>query len=263
MEPVTTHFSSVATWLPGPNNTGLDPISVEQIKRKWKNLKDNYRKELKKLSTSRSGDPGTGDDTSPWKHFNQMSFLKDDMIPAEGDSNLVENEDEELDVSVSSEVQSPSSLLTSPRAENVSPTPSRSQSPSPRNVSSPRSTQADTPLPSRKRTKANDIRIEYLEIEKKKLKILEDEVAKNNTTHQNTPDIEKTEDYFYLMSILPEMRKLNPIQKMRVRNKINQALMEEMVMSEDPYSHRGYYTQPTSSFTTFNRNEYNDRNSEY
>lgn len=207
-------------------------ISVEQLKKKWKNLKDAYRKEFKKISTTpRSGDPGSGDDNSShWKYFNLMSFLKEDFMTVEGDSNLIENENEDLDVSSPSEAPS-------------SPTPA---SPRPRDISPTRGSQSDTPLLTRKRSKANDIRAEYLEIEKKKLKILEEEIAKQN--NQNTPDILKNDDYHYLMSILPEMQKLNSIQKLRLRNKINQALMDEMTtaMYGDPLSHRDCFTQPTS-----------------
>ncbi|GBP30899.1 hypothetical protein EVAR_28538_1 [Eumeta japonica] len=41
----------------------------------------------------------------------------------------------------------------------------------------------------------------------------------------------KSEDYHFLMSILPQMERLPPIQKIRLRNKINQALLQEMEMT--------------------------------
>ncbi|CAB3224501.1 unnamed protein product [Arctia plantaginis] len=165
--------------------------NVAQLKKKWKNLKDAYRKELRKTATSRSGDPGPDDENSmsQWKYFTLMTFLKEEFMPAENESNLTENEYQDLDASSQSEFQS---TLSAPSSlENLRP---------------------------------------------------REEVNKN----QNTADVEKTEDYHFLMSILPEMQKLNSIQKIRVRNKINQVLMDELVsnMYGDNYTSRGYYTQP-------------------
>lgn len=215
-------------------------ISVEQLKKKWKNLKDAYRKELKKNPDSRSGDPGCDNDTSSqWKYFNMMTFLKEEFMPAENESNL----NEDLDDSTRFEIQ-------------LRQTPSPSSPLQPREVSAePCATQLETPQFSRKRSKPNDIRAEYLEIEKKKLKILEQEVAR-----QSTSNVEKTDDYYYLMSLLPEMQKLSPIKKMRVRNRINQVLMDEMVMNmygdtTHASRSRGHYTQPPPVTNHFNDGE--------
>lgn len=48
------------------------------------------------------------------------------------------------------------------------------------------------------------------------------------------------------MSILPEMEKLPTIQKIRLRNKINQALLDEIDVTVygEPYGRYGYSTQP-------------------
>ncbi|XP_014365519.2 uncharacterized protein LOC106716513 [Papilio machaon] len=194
---------------------------VPQLKKKWKNLKDSYRKELKKNPPSRFGNPGLDDeDCMPqWKYFNLMTFLKEELIPAEDEINLTDNED--LDTSTLFELQS---TLAAP-----SPQPSQSE-------------KADF----RKR-KINDLQAEFLDIERKKIKMLEKEFKKNQT-----PDIEKTDDYYYLMSILPEMQKLSSIQKMRVRNKINQILMEEMVLNTLGHSSLDYDIKPPTDIDISN-----------
>lgn len=103
----------------------------------------------------------------------------------------------------------------------------------------------------RKRQSVRDIRAEYLDIEKKKLKILEKESAKQ---HDSERQEKKSEDYHFLMSILPEMEKLPPMQKIRLRNKINQALLDEITvtMYGEPYGRYGYSTQPNQLNNNFN-----------
>ncbi|MEE6510768.1 hypothetical protein FKM82_030920 [Ascaphus truei] len=62
------------------------------IKNKWKNLRDAYRRECKKVKVPRSGDPGpsTFEVTSTWLYFMNMQFMKDQMLPAKILSNLEE-----------------------------------------------------------------------------------------------------------------------------------------------------------------------------
>lgn len=59
----------------------------------------------------------------------------------------------------------------------------------------------------------------------------------------------KSDDYHFLMSILPEIEKLPIIQKIRLRNKINQALLDEInvTMYGEPYGRHGYSTQPNNN----------------
>ncbi|CAH2210974.1 jg27862 [Pararge aegeria aegeria] len=59
-------------------------------------------------------------------------------------------------------------------------------------------------------------------------------------------DIPRSDDYHFLMSLLPEMEKLNVLQKMRLRNKFTQALMDEISLNQYP-GYQGYYTQPPPS----------------
>lgn len=93
-------------------------------------------------------------------------------------------------------------------------------------ASSPLSThlRSDVISSSRKTKMPQDIHAEQIEIERKKFKILEREMEMQS-------NMNKSDNYYFLMSILPEMDKLPPLQKFRLRNKINQALMDEITMS--------------------------------
>ncbi|KAF6215850.1 hypothetical protein GE061_000185 [Apolygus lucorum] len=69
----------------------------EEVKAKWKNLRDNFNKELKKIPTQRSGDGGEQENyfeyPGKWQHFTQLLFLKDVLIPRVTEGNLTESLD--------------------------------------------------------------------------------------------------------------------------------------------------------------------------
>ncbi|CAK1549120.1 unnamed protein product [Leptosia nina] len=170
---------------------------VGDLKKKWKNLRDIYRKELKKIPKSRSGDPSLDYEPS-WKYFSMLGFLKDECMPLiaesnmdEGDSEVAENGNNDITIEVINPLRSPSPTRTSSPIEQ---SPSLSQSS--RNK--------------RQQQDLQDIRTQYLEV-RKKLKLLENDIAKTLSV-----DIEKkSDDYCFLMSILPEMEKL-PTSSFRV-----------------------------------------------
>jgi hypothetical protein len=64
-------------------------VSVKTVKARWKNLRDYYLLEVKKLEKPRSGD-GTDETgmSSSWLHFTLMSFLKDILKSETRCSNL-------------------------------------------------------------------------------------------------------------------------------------------------------------------------------
>ncbi|XP_066979948.1 uncharacterized protein [Macrobrachium rosenbergii] len=73
-------------------------LLIEEIsaKRKWKNLKDYYRKEIKKLENPRSGDGASEMVPSTWPYFTQLSFLKDIHRLASRSSNLSREENTQV-----------------------------------------------------------------------------------------------------------------------------------------------------------------------
>lgn len=54
-------------------------FSVDDLKKRWKNIKDQYRKELKKLPQSRPGVP-LDNITSNWRYFEYLAFMRDEMV---------------------------------------------------------------------------------------------------------------------------------------------------------------------------------------
>lgn len=218
-------------------------FTVEQLKKRWKNLKDSYRRELKKITVSRSGEADT-DTTVKWKYFELLGFLKDEILHNCCDTNLLLQEDncdrESLTDLEDSKFHSSPFETTTTAFEEIecilgSPDNSPSSSPLPPSLPEyPSSTQlierkmheplisAEAAVQFRKRKISIDT-AESLETERKRVRMLEIELLRNKTQTDY-----KSDDYHFLMSILPQLEKLPALQKMRVRNKINQAIIEEM-----------------------------------
>jgi hypothetical protein len=64
-------------------------------KKKWKNLRDTYAKELKKIPKPRSGADADNEPeyTGTWPYFESLSFLKVILIPRKQDRNIIEPEE--------------------------------------------------------------------------------------------------------------------------------------------------------------------------
>ncbi|CAG4982044.1 unnamed protein product [Parnassius apollo] len=109
------------------------------------------------------------------------------------------------------------------------------------------SREASTSQRSRKKKTANDIRTEFLELEKKRIRLLENDLS-NQSRNETSRHENKSDDYYFFMSLLPQMEKFTPVQKYRVRQKINQALLDEISVNEEMYPSNesymcGYNTQ--------------------
>lgn len=217
------------------------------MKKRWKNLKDQYRKELKKIPTPRSGDPGDNIQ-STWQFFQQMNFLRFEILPDNSDTNLTTVDCQLPNTSMSSpciETNSSDSVIRESDINLCSPTDSvNAQELTSPSVGDDEVRTTNTPLSintassssrSLKRKTANDIRMEMLELEKKRLLLLEKDLQQNSNANQSGES--KSEDYYYLMSLLPQMESFTPLQKFNVRNRINQVMMEEIhnSMFGDPY----------------------------
>lgn len=174
---------------------------MADLKKKWKNLRDHYRKELKRCAVSLSGEMEEERYDSSWKYFNNMSFTKEELMPVTNEINIKQEPDSEDDNSVSAEEDSTETSVGC--RQDVD-------------------TEQTVTTESRKRA-AHDLRQEYLEIEKKKLKLLEYE-----STRRGTDELSKSQDYHFLMSLLPEIEKLPIANKFRLRNKFNDVLLEEL-----------------------------------
>nr|XP_049694242.1 transcription factor Adf-1-like [Helicoverpa armigera] len=204
-------------------------IEVTDLKKKWKNIKDHYRKELKKNPTPRSGDAGNINLPSNWQYFSQLRFLHDEIVPniTEGNltstevSNQISNDSFEIE-----DISEESSQENTTGHDEESSIYSQQTSTSSQETSTA-SREASTSQRSRKNKTANDIRTEFLELERKKIRLLENDLS-NQSRNEASRHENKSEDYYFFMSLLPHMEKFTPVQKLRVRQKINQALLDEL-----------------------------------
>nr|CAI5819851.1 unnamed protein product [Callosobruchus analis] len=68
---------------------------AKQVAHKWKNLRDYFRKQLKKVPLTRSGGPREEAlKNSAWPHFKSLLFLKDQFLQRTSHSNLPYTDDE-------------------------------------------------------------------------------------------------------------------------------------------------------------------------
>ncbi|KAL0869456.1 hypothetical protein ABMA27_007689 [Loxostege sticticalis] len=182
-------FKNIVKMLWDEVHSQFPEFELSQLKKKWKNLKDTYRKELKKNPQMHTSDPNSTY-KSQWHYFHDLDFLKDEC------RDLIEGEEEEKSNASDSEIQE--NFADVATAILVSP--------------------SDSP------TNQLEFSSDYGEVERKRPRLTPRTAPRPNSER-------KSDDYHFLMSILPEMKKLHPIQKMRLRTKINQALMEEMTLA--------------------------------
>ena len=156
----------------------------------------------------------------PWKHSENMSFLKDVFAPRETISNFEVIMESPPDLNVINipftEVSSPPSpspsdpvLSNSPATQQCYTTPSRQPSTTPLPISS-----------SSKKRKAKEDAIETLmRIEQEKI----EEIKKMSSKKE--PD---DEDYHFFMSLLPYMRNMPPRLKLKTRAKLQNVILEAL-----------------------------------
>ncbi|XP_075444883.1 uncharacterized protein LOC142488352 isoform X2 [Ascaphus truei] len=163
-------------------------IPTDLAKGKWKNLRDSFRRELKKIKPSDSGDEATSvyEKTSSWPFFKQMEFLKEQMTRAFA----VPNRDvSEVDVSgevtldEESYCEAPVSLEPKPK----------------------------------KMKNSCEFKKQLICLEDKKLEII------TNAFRDNAD-----EDLHFFKSLLPYIKKLDPIKKLMVRLDIQAAVLKAM-----------------------------------
>ncbi|XP_039439879.1 uncharacterized protein LOC120426968 isoform X2 [Culex pipiens pallens] len=191
--------------------------SVDILRKKWKALRDIYRRELQKIPEARSGDAADGDQNySTWAHFKSMAFVRDQMRPRKMSGNLQSGnsvnqqepeENEENECAYEEEHLDESAEDT---FEVPNPPPAESGSPV-----------GPSPPPKKKRMSKDNNVARLIDIETKKLQLLERKVASK----------ERDEDEAFLESLLPHLRKLDPEQKLLCRMKMQSVVLEHV------YSH--------------------------
>lgn len=180
---------------------------MAEVKKKWKGLRDVFRREYKK--SYKSGQEAPDGVSSVWPFFDQMLFLTCIMESRElkggwdnsSQHNTSEN-NEENHTEICEDNDFPSEM---PNTSEIDPhSPIEPPRPPPTAINK-----------KRKRTENNSDE-KFLEIEKAKLQLF----AENSA-------IKKDSDYQFLISLLPYLKKVPLHRKMLVRNKIQQVFIDE------------------------------------
>lgn len=175
-------------------------FSEEEVKKKWRNLRDQFFKELKKIPISKSGEelPYCG----KWQHFKSLLFLKDLAVPRDVKENISSTE-------ISNDVYSD-------KCDNVvNEDQDREEEEMVESFDEALIPLTKIPTSKRKRKRipeesVPDMEHKFRDYEINKLSLLEDE------------------NYLFLKSLLPYFKSMGPIQQLRVRNKFQEILLQEM-----------------------------------
>lgn len=188
-------------------------VSGNLAKRSWENLRDSYRKKLKARSETKSGQAADNTDTK-WPYFESMDFLRDMLIPRESSGNLqfpayaasssANQEDINHVLLVDDQFNDslPSGSVNSPSA-----TTQEEHSIQPVSFDGKRSESENKKVKPLKRK--TDIGHQALDLERRKLQLLEERFAEKTRKDD--------EDYLFLMSLLPSIKILDTLQKMKLR----------------------------------------------
>ena len=169
---------------------------------------------------------------SNWPYFDMMSFLKDLLIPAVKSGNLPRLDEPSQDDETTCDLEEDKDDETNTRSDmdptDVYSPPSVSASGEERPLSS---ASATSPMfqheKGKNRKRISDVRDEKLiEIENKKLNLL--------TQHlKNDAGEADCEELLFFKSLIPYMDKFNPIQKLKIRNKIQNVILDELESAEN------------------------------
>ncbi|GLH01546.1 Uncharacterized protein GBIM_07670 [Gryllus bimaculatus] len=191
----------------------------QNVKCKWQNLRDTYRKEFKKeTAPSLAG----ASNSTKWKYSTIMSFLRDTLSPSHIVSNTTED-DHSVFIPVSVDISSPASPGSSSQTFSRAVTP-------PSNVAPP--TLASAPY--------SDVKLETISNERRKRRLNAGEEAMKKLMRLEEERMEEIkrmslrkeerddEDYHFLMSLLPHMRNLPGRLKLKTRTKMQNILLEAL-----------------------------------
>lgn len=169
-------------------------------KKRWKNLKNQYTKKINKIPQHELNST-----TDKWPYFELLSFLNDVLVPISEDSlhSPSEQTENKTDNSIN--------MTACPEIDSVSTA----------TVNTDCSSQAT--LPSSTYQKPKNINRYCSQFEQKKTQLLESE----NTITPNNSQMEfENSDLQFFKSLLPFVASLPPIEKLQLRNAIQQAVLQ-------------------------------------
>lgn len=212
-------------------------FTVKEVQGKWKNLRDYFRNELKKIPIPRSGDASDIISKSHWPYFKNLMFLKDQILPRQSQSNLPENDSSESVLEETRSQSRPESQLSDEEVDNETEIPDQfyAETPSSSATEEPR-----TILKGRTRKRQNQIDA-LLAIEKNKMEFLI-----NKQATKLTESVPADEDKLFFESLLPHVKKIEDCDKLKFRNEV-----QDLVQ-------RYAYKPPTSQTLQAINYEYNN-----
>lgn len=186
-------------------------------------MRDYYCKELNKVKKIKSGDAGGKLQKSTWPFFELLYFLKEDMSPSPTSGNLETTGDCLQSNVVGEENEMSETLLDNdvPDGEEEDSSMNLTRCETPSASSRSVSSLSEKYVRKRKANIQDEVEKKLLQLEEHKVEFL-----------SNRDDVEKTEDYHFLMSLLPHFKDMPPFQKLSVRNKITQVIIDAKYSSQ-------------------------------
>lgn len=186
-------------------------FSGEDAKRKWKNLKDTYRRLLQKAPLKYRSDD---DSVKKWKFSKLMTFTRDQIMPTStvgNPSSFTGPVDEEENIANDTEIRDVDQSSIVPKCDVSTP----------QDVPDTDAT-VDKGIYRPRRPKAALIIKRNL---KKKVDLKKTK-SSSSTEKTNTYNSEEDDDYHFLMSLLPYIRPLEPLVKLELRTRVQYDVMD-------------------------------------
>ncbi|XP_011198110.2 uncharacterized protein LOC105222462 [Bactrocera dorsalis] len=191
-------------------------LKKEEVKKKWKYIRDQFRAELRKISVPISADSANMESefNSKWPYFKQLLFLKDQIKKI---STIPDESGNEDPLEVNDDISS----------WNISQVEDTDDSCD--------KFELNIPPPTKKKYLSQTKNTSHLlEIEKRKLRLLEQKHSENKY---------RDEDQAFFESLLPHIRKLEPEAKLLCRMDIQNIVYNHVYQKSKKQPIGGTYTQ--------------------
>ncbi|CAG9840758.1 unnamed protein product [Diabrotica balteata] len=208
---------------PPTSNSTLHTFNLESgdvLKSKWRGLRDNFRKELAKTNKGRSGDSGEILVTSKWPYFTMMLFLKDNMTQRNATGNIppLNNQENLYDKNTTPDTISESDYDRNHNYELNSDPELNTEIIFTTTPKAAKIAHTDKETGTKGKKAKSSIYEKMVAIEEEKLKAYKEKCKERPK--------EEDSDFHFFMSLMPYMKKIPEDQKLSVRIKIQQVLLE-------------------------------------
>ncbi len=190
--------------------------SEEAVKTKWKNLRDTFRKELKKISDSPENCKTEEECelmacryAGTWPHFYMMRFLLTVVSFKSGDDNLPSAESPVLPID-----------YVNPKIEIEEELPYEEEMVVESGASMGTTYEGESTLQKKFKSPSSNLQIQRLE---RRIASLE--------------ETQEDEDLNFFKSLVPHVKRLPTVNKLRFRSKVEELLANEIMMLKDSKSH--------------------------